>query len=327
MQLVRSMLVMWVWSAGVAHADEYPVSDVDRPLLLSPGMTAFDIAADVSTYIATSDPNTGQPTSYTHDTTSTLAIAHQFGRFEVNVDAYSRDLAATVLVRTTDGAAVFIGGDAFEDTTYVNANHVDTKAITSEYAQRAGYSYKLVAVPHRLAVYANVGLQAFMFDIVSNTISPTSARELFLFGNVSAELQVTRRLAFSLSPSLSAPLAYTKVLGDVPAASIAAGAIYAFRRVDIYVHRGRRPPADPAAVRLDRLRVSLGHALSPQFQWREREHHLRRLGVAGSAAEHDRSHARAISADTRCPHRYPAPNRGARTTRLCGSRADRAGRT
>ncbi len=225
---MRLALLVCVCFVGVVHADVYPLEDVDRPTLLNPGMTTFDMSADVNVYITGTVPTTGQPTGYTHDTTSDLELSHQFGPVQATIIADDRDLAGTVLVRITHGGALFVGGDTF----------VDTQAVTNERALRGGYMYKLVAVPHRLAVYASGGLSLAVFDLATEMLPPIGVHDVTLFGSAAGELQLTRRLALTMTASFSGPLAFSPLLDERPGASLFATALFAFRRVDLYVQLG-----------------------------------------------------------------------------------------
>jgi hypothetical protein len=209
--------------AATAHADGYPKIIVDRPLVLLPDMSAFDIGLDFPTYRFGDSSNTrlGQY-SYLD-----IVVAHAFGPVQTGVrlvDSYSGPFAEA------DVSAMLGPGEIFASAG-LRAPRASS-GIDHDYAENIGYGVKALAVPHVLAFHASGSVDAEQYASTDMVHPPVSGHPVAVDAGLDGTLQLVDELALAIGASVSLPLVDTANIHTSPA--VGASLTYAVSRFDLY---------------------------------------------------------------------------------------------
>ncbi|MGE5185375.1 MAG: hypothetical protein ACM31C_25100 [Acidobacteriota bacterium] len=208
-------------AAGVARADRYPETYVDRPLVMYAGMTALDISEDGERYTTN---------GIRYDNQLDLDVTHSFGPVEVSLRTVgiTADIGAGILLGCDDS----IGG-GFTD-------YVPQTYLKYGYGEFFNYVHKARVVPHVLALYERVSM-----NVTQESLTPAMARASA--GTIvatsiatSAQVQLTPRLSVDLGGSASFPVAHSSSLLVDPRASGDAYVelVQTLHAWDLYAHLG-----------------------------------------------------------------------------------------
>jgi len=180
---------------------EYPAAVVDRPILLLPGMTELDISLDLPTYTSTTVDAMGNTTTSRTSLGSRRAldvnVMHAVGTVE---------LTAGVLLTTYDFAHL----DATIETDPSGAASIGLSyyynGVDRVYTQTAGYAYKWLVEPGRLALYGAVGFSASEISSMPKMAAPSTGRIIEPYASGAAALQLTPNLAVGEHVELDVPV-------------------------------------------------------------------------------------------------------------------------
>jgi hypothetical protein len=175
---MRCLGVLLVLGGGVARADVYPETAVDRPLLMYRWMGSADLSLDLSHY-------TDSDGTKHVDSEGDVFSAFSLGRVEFSLHIVGASDTASASVQVGNYGAVRTSFEYyFPRTTYSYA-----------FAQELGYAYKALVVPHRLALYFT-GWTRLLEESLTPAMMPASAGSaLWINVGASAQFQLTRHLA------------------------------------------------------------------------------------------------------------------------------------
>ena len=238
------MLVVIARTAGAqpAPAPEYPETVVDRPLVMLPGMTAFDAAEELSSYVTTTVDAMGNMTSTRHlGHALELSMTHAVGAVQLSFDAIG--------IYLTGSAQVAIGDRSRVSVSFAWADPQAT--VHYYYGEHASYGYRYPLVEHRVALWAAANVYAAE-EALTPTMAPASSGSI-LSASVggAVEVQLTSRLAVDVTVGPELLLGKSAALMlDVPSTSLGGHiqVTQTFHHWDFYVWiadgdltRGRRP--------------------------------------------------------------------------------------
>lgn len=215
MRCMRRVLALVVVLAveGSAGADEdYPITMVDRPIVMPCGMTTLDVAVDFS-----------QREPWMFD----LAVAHTFRSVELRARLVGPSISASALIALGDPRRVL---------TLSARTHFSAPPVYRYYVgESLGYGQRYVVVPHWFSIGGGVSVSALHRALEMPTATDGAGSYLSAGGGAGADLQLTRSVDVSAGAGLGVPLAHSH---SVPAAELTTSAhaqlAYAFQRWDFY---------------------------------------------------------------------------------------------
>lgn len=193
-------VVVLACAAGVARADRYPETFVDRPLVKYAGMTSLDLSEDLARY-------TSSGTRY--DSELDVFIDHSWGLVEVSLHL--------VGITATADVAFPLGCDDSIAVAYTN--YVPQTYLKYGDGESLHYVHKALVLPHALALYETVDLVATE-ESLTPAMARASAGTTFTASlGASAQVQLARRLAIDFGGGASFPVIHSTSLLVDPRAS------------------------------------------------------------------------------------------------------------
>lgn len=251
---MRLLVVVAIGTIGtVAHAQgapkpEWPLAEVDRPLLLYRGMTILDISLDFETHLRT----TTDPAGNTMTTATALGdqqvldfvVAHSWGSFQLSGRIVDRLASAVIDFELP----------ALPGTLYAVIDYFDPqKGVRYSYSQAVGYHAKARVAPGRLAIAG--GCWTELGEYAFEGAGQHGEQLLQVGASGGPEIQLTRRLAIFGGASMGVPVNEPGGSRRPTVIDVYGGLVFAFRRVDVYTDLDendltgyRRPFANLGAV-------------------------------------------------------------------------------
>jgi hypothetical protein len=216
-------------ATAAAEPQEYPLAEVDRPLVMYAGMATIDVSVDFATYtqsIATGTGGTMQTRISLGDSRDVDIVGmYSFGSVDVELGGVGSELLAASHLATGDVGAVHLT----LSTTVPRGNDHD-------YGQTLGYTAKVRVVPHRLAAFAYVNAtlrELATYPDGGGPMSGSGERLSTSFG-AGAQIQLTSRLALIAQPNLVIPVAHHGVPATTTELDAFSELELAFRDWDLY---------------------------------------------------------------------------------------------
>jgi hypothetical protein len=214
----------------------FPEAEVDRPLVLFAGMTAFDFSFILPTLrIAMTDAmgnatigvsRLGQYVGFD------AAFQHSLGTVEL-FGGYSGYQYGSTL---TAGVRIDLGRFGSMDVLAFDEIPRDTN-VDYSYGQQVTYFYKRIIAPHRLALVGRVGASIQELRITPLMQPTVSGAYVSSFVGVDAEVQLTSRLAVDIGSSVDVPAyASSGLTSESTTLNPYVELLFALRRWDFYAY-------------------------------------------------------------------------------------------
>jgi hypothetical protein len=260
---MRSVLfvVATVIAASTAAADpapSYPISEVDRPLVLYAGMTTLDLGLDFPTYLHTTVEPDGtysvSKTTLGHYTDADVVLTHSFGTVQIggrilgNPSGPFAELRALTMLGPVPGALGLTADFKAPQ---------PSSTIDYEYSQVLYYSYKVALVPHQLALDAAANVELTEAALKPDNGAAPAGTQIFSAIGVAVEAQIMPQLAINGAANLFVPLRTPEGLGTYfTSVAASTGLLYALGHWDFYAQLGI---SDVSHYRLPFLNVGAVH--------------------------------------------------------------------
>jgi len=184
----------------------YPVSDVDRPQLLLPGMTSLDLGLDFPTFSTASvDANGNQvrsTTSLGEYRDLDVVVTHAVGSVQLSGRLLGEPNGATLAANASTYLGSFPG--VLELAAEIEAPN-NGSTLDHNYGQSVAYHYKHHAVPRLLAILATVRVSASEWAITPVGGMTTNAHDIYGSAGVAADIQLLPDLALFASTGVTVP--------------------------------------------------------------------------------------------------------------------------
>lgn len=214
-------LVVLACATGVARADRYPETYVDRPLVMYSGMTSLDISEDFERY------TTG---GIRYDNQLDVDIEHSFGFVELFVRAVGITAPIDITFPLGCDDSIGVGFTLYVPQTY----------LKYAYGESVGYVHKARIVPHVLALYAKGNVSTTEESLTPMMMPASAGTAVVAEIEVSAQVQLAPRLALDAGGGVAFPVTHSASLLIDPRASGYAFAeiVQTFHAWDFYANLG-----------------------------------------------------------------------------------------